>query len=393
MKRFILMSALAVLAIAANGQTFDDVLRQVQENNTTLKALARQTSADQSANVAAAALPAPEIEAAYLWGSPADIGNRKDLSVSQQVDFGTLTGARRAVAERQNGMLDCEYAARRAEILVSARKACVEIVYYNALTEAYSARAVYARRLADAYGEGLEKGTVNVLEYNKAVMNAAIAEGELKAALTERGQKVAELAALNGGKEVAVTQAAFEEQSVPHDFDGWYASVAERNPALLYASAETLLGREQVRLAKAEALPSIKAGYMSELVAGQNFRGISAGLSIPIWSSGAKIKASKLAASAAEMRREDIGVRFRLQTKALYDRAVGLQASAAEYRKLLISNDNTALLETALEQGQISLLDYIVETGQYYDAVERALGAERDFRLALADLQALDIGM
>ena len=49
------------------------------------------------------------------------------------------------------------------------------------------------------------------------------------------------------------------------------------------------------------------------------------------------------------------------------------------------------LLKKALDMGEISLLDYLLEMQYYYDAVENALAAEKDFELALADLSAVEL--
>ena len=45
----------------------------------------------------------------------------------------------------------------------------------------------------------------------------------------------------------------------------------------------------------------------------------------------------------------------------------------------------------ALDVGEISLLNYIVEIGLYYDTVNQTLAAERDFEKALADLSAVEL--
>ena len=46
------------------------------------------------------------------------------------------------------------------------------------------------------------------------------------------------------------------------------------------------------------------------------------------------------------------------------------------------------MLGRALDAGEISLIDYIVETSMYYDTVGQALAAERDYELAKAGLLA-----
>ena len=46
---------------------------------------------------------------------------------------------------------------------------------------------------------------------------------------------------------------------------------------------------------------------------------------------------------------------------------------------------------TALDVGEISLLNYLVERGLYYDTVNQTLAAERDFEKALAVLSAVEL--
>ena len=47
--------------------------------------------------------------------------------------------------------------------------------------------------------------------------------------------------------------------------------------------------------------------------------------------------------------------------------------------------------EKALDTGEISLLDYIVEIGLYYTTVNQALEAERDYQKAIAELSAVEL--
>ena len=79
------------------------------------------------------------------------------------------------------------------------------------------------------------------------------------------------------------------------------------------------------------------------------------------------------------------------QLQTLYLRADGLRQTAANYRASLSLLNNTDLLAKALNAGEISLLDYIVEIGLYYDTVDQALSAERDYQQAFANLSAVEL--
>ena len=146
-----------------------------------------------------------------------------------------------------------------------------------------------------------------------------------------------------------------------------------------------------MKLNKTQALPTFSAGYMREKTLGQAYQGVTVGMSIPLWGNKNKVKQAKTAVIAAEARQEEARQQFYDQLQTLYLRADGLRQTAAKYRASLLSLNNTELLAKALNAGEISLLDYIVEIGLYYDTVNQALSAERDYRQAFADLSAVGL--
>ena len=85
----IFISILAFLVTAPvwaqNGM--NDVLHAIEENNTALKALRESTDAEKLNNRTGIFLSNPEVEVGYLWGNPAEIGNRTDFSITQSVDI------------------------------------------------------------------------------------------------------------------------------------------------------------------------------------------------------------------------------------------------------------------------------------------------------------------
>ena len=104
-----------------------------------------------------------------------------------------------------------------------------------------------------------------------------------------------------------------------------------------------------------------------------------------------RVKQAKAGVVAAQAREQDSKQQFYDRLRNLYMRASGLQQTAIAYRESLKALNNTALLMKALDVGEISLLNYIVEIGLYYDTVNQTLAAERDFEKALADLSAVEL--
>lgn len=388
-KYIILIAVLALAGPAAAQQTIDAVLQQIERNNTTLEALRKQTEADKLQNKTGITLPDPEVSFDYLWGDPSSIGNRKDFGVTQSFDIATIAGSRRRVADAQNGLLDLEYRAGRMAVLLEARQTCIQLVYYNALKTELEQRLAHAQAVADFYDRQLADGNASRLEVNKARLSLSAAQGELRRNEVERTNLLAELQRLNGGKPIVFEQAAYAQPVLPQDFEAWYDEAAAANPALAYARQNVELKRREMKLGKLSGLPQISAGYMSELVPESNFWGITLGLSVPLWSNRNRVKQAKAAVVAAELQQKDATVQFYERLRNQYGRTLGLQRTAEEYRKALAELDNTQLLRKALDAGEISLLDYIVELGLYYTTVDEALAAERDYELALTELQSV----
>ena len=388
-KYIILIAVLAVAGPAAAQQTIDAVLQQIERNNTTLEALRKQTEADKLQNKTGITLPDPEVSFDYLWGDPSSIGNRKDFGVTQSFDIATIAGSRRRVADAQNGLLNVEYRAGRMAVLLEAKQTCIQLIYYNALKAELEQRLAHAQAVADFYDRQLADGNANRLEVNKARLSLSAAQGELRRNEVERTNLLAELQRLNGGEPIVFEQAAYAQPVLPQDFEAWYDEAAAANPVLAYARQNVELKRREMKLGKLSGLPQISAGYMSELVPDSNFRGITLGLPVPLWSNRNRAKQAKAAVVAAELQQKDATVQFYERLRNQYSRTLGLQRTAGEYRKALAELDNTQLLRKALDAGEISLLDYIVELGLYYTTVDEALAAERDYELALTELQSV----
>ena len=100
------------------------------------------------------------------------------------------------------------------------------------------------------------------------------------------------------------------------------------------------------------------------------------------------MKSAVTRANASKLAAEDTGISLYNSLKSVYDKAKGLTELTESYRSALERGDNRKLLENALEKGEISLLDYLVEIGFYYDAVDNLLETEKDRELAISYLWA-----
>jgi outer membrane protein TolC len=384
---------LIVIAIATGSATFaqkniDEALASIEQNNTSLKALKEEVEAQKLDNKTGIYLPDPEIEFNYLWGNPNNIGNRNDISIRQTFDFPTVTGMKKKMSDRRNHLLELQYIAEKLYILSQARQHYLDLVYCNMLNRELDLRQEHAKTLVEGYKSRMDAGDANIQEYNKTQLNLLILKGEIAGVETERQSALSELKRLNGGIDMTVDGQEYGDLSLPDNFDEWFAQAEQKSPILKYVKQETEIAKHQVPLNKAMSLPVISAGFMREKVTGESYQGISLNISIPLWENKNRVRQAKATLKANEAKQADSRVQFYEYLKNLYERTKRLQTAASDYRQSLTSLNSAAILKRALDAGEISLLDYIVETGLYYSAVDLKLKAEREYQKALAELMS-----
>lgn len=369
------------------------VLSQIEKNNTALQALRKRTEADQYGYKAERALDAPEVGFDYLWGSPADVGTRKDISLTQSIDVAALAGARGKLANSRTELSDIQYNIERQKILLEAKQLYIKIVYCNAVNAELSSRIARSEQIEAAYRDMQARGETDMIEVNKAHLAYLSQKNALSRSMVERESLLSELQGLNGGEPVEVNASVISTDEVlPADFGAWYAEASQQIPELAYMKKNVDVNAAEARTAKMANYPSLTAGYMAELVKGSNFRGLTLGLSIPIWSVRSKVRQANASCEAAKLEERDAVTKTYNSFKALYDRAKGLQEISAELSSsLAVSTEAMALTEHKLKAGDISLIDNIMELSLYYSLADEVLVTSCDYALALAELYAWNL--
>ncbi len=373
----------------AVAQDMTVLLPQIEQNNKTLKALRQEVQAEKEANHIGLAPDNPEVEFHYLWGSATSMGNRTDITVSQSLPLSKVFGYQLRLAKQQDLRADLRLKVERTNILLEAEQKCIEIVYCNVLLREYRKRLDHAEALAQAYEEKFAAGNTNAIEYNKIRLNLATAMGDYRRIEAERSTLVEQLAALNGGEPIALADTVFTLPLPPADFDSWYQEAEQRSPMLQYVRQESEVAQADVRLSRAEWLPELRLGYMTEGMTGEYYQGLTVGLTVPLWQNTHRVRQAKAAQEAASLRLEEQRQQFLSTLRAQYAEVSGLQKTWQGYVDALRMTNSADLLLEALQAGQISMLDYMQELSLYYDATSAALAAQRDYLQALTQLQAV----
>jgi len=366
--------------------TIDKILTEIEQNNTTLIALRKSVEADKIGNKTGLSLANPEFEFAYLWGSPAVIGNRTNISIKQSFDFPTAYKFKNQISDIKNEQAELEYLKQQKELFLQTKSICFDLIYTNALKAELSKRLNHAKSIANAYQKKLDIGEANILEHNKAQLNLLNLRKELEALEIEKSVFLSQLKSLNGGVSIDFADEEFEALELSPDFEQWYATAQKSNPILNWLKQELALNQTQEQLTKAQALPKFQAGYMSEALSTEKFQGVVVGLTLPLWENKNKVKHVQAQTMALESIEADRKLQFYTHLNTLHTKVYSLQNSLKQYRTQLLVFNSSELLMKALDQGEISLIDYMLELSIYYESVNTLLEMERDLNKTYAEL-------
>lgn len=383
--RLICCAILFLSILSTDAQDFSGILNSIEKNSTYLLAQKAETDATNKDLRIQTALDAPEVGFNYLFGN-GDLGSRKDLSISQSFDFPTTIIQRNKFVREQQRVATLSFLSKRQQLLLAARKLCIEVVYCNAMMEHLNEDLAETHAMSDAYQKLYDKGEATIIDRNKAHQAVLFFEAEYREFMTTRNNLLEQLKYMNNGKEVVIVDSAYIHTPLPTSFDEWIIENIDRHPALQLADGEVAAQKQSLSFAKSEWAPKLRVGYMSEFEKVDHYQGISLGISVPIWSGKRKVNAAKAHLAAAEIEYADTRQQLITQLRGIYNDALQLQETYTQYTKHLTGCDNEKALEKSLSFGQITLITYLQERQYVHEMHEKLITAERDLELRKAEL-------
>lgn len=392
MNRKIIAFLLLVLPLGLLAQTeIENILAEIESNNTTLSAYRNLNEAQKLENKTGIYLENPEVGFNYLWGDPVAMGTRKDFSISQSFDFPTAYGIKKKIAEAKNIQSDLDFELHRKTILYQTKVICNQLIYLNAINKVLLAREKHAEDIALAYNAKFEVGEINILDKNKAQFNFLNAQKKIEENETEREVLLVQLTAFNGGNPIAFVQSVFSQVNLPVDFSTWYTAYENKNIVLQQAANEIGISEKHIKLSKALSLPKFSGGYMSESVVGESFKGVSVGMSIPLWENKNSVKLANAQQQVALELANDKKIQSYNQLKGQHEKAINLQKMLNSYREALQAVNSSDLLKKALDAGELSLIEYMLELTLYYETTDKFLSIENELNQLIAGLYFFDL--
>lgn len=388
MKNLVLFIAAAACTLSAAAQDFSSVLNSIEQNNATLRALRSKAEADVLEARTGLTPDDPDLDLAYLWETAdPEGGHRVNVELRQSFDFPSVYYWRKKLSDGMCGVAGLEYAIGRKEVLLEARRHCIDLVYLNAVCSALAECVENATKIMKDMETRYACGDAGLVELNEAKIAFLNISTNYEKRRIERKETLEELARLNGGLEISHDISSFSIPFLPADFSEWYERASASSSELQLSGKDVEMSENSVRLAQSEWLPKFSIGYVSEMVPGSTLQGIGGGISIPLWANKGKVKAARARQKASADRLESEKASYFSEMKARYDKLSSLSALCSEYRSVLEDSETSGFLLKSVTDGEISFTQYVYSMQLWYDSLIELLESERDCHILLAELE------
>ena len=395
MRNFFILFLLLPFFAQAQQRPLQQFVDSVMAHSPKIRTLQARMEAQKAAAHAENRLDDPSVSFRYMWGSD-DMDDEKDLIVSQSFDFPTAYLHRSQIKRREVQNASLLYRAACHDVLLQATQLAVELCYNDTLLHLVRQQDAMSEDFLNAESIRFKEGHTSVHRYNESQRLNLIHHQRIRKLETERQALLTEFKTVCGfdyvPSEVVGNIEHFRQSLLlpkEPNFEAWWQQMAASSPEMQLVDNTVTLAQLNVKSAKDGWLPKFTVGYEQEVSGPDWLRGVSVGLSLPLWSNGGKVKAARRALEAAQLDAQDQRLAFHTRLHSLYLKAYGELSSANEYRSLLYQQQNEDLLRRTFEEGLIARPDYLEGMISFLEVQLDLLNQEKSAALLWLELNSV----
>lgn len=384
MKKLIITIALC-LPIGMQAQNIEQVLQSIEQNNKELQSQAQLSKAQKMENRTENNLPDPTVSYSSFYKNGMGPGHGTETVVSQGFDFPTQYITRNRQATLENEAIDIQQQAVRRDILLQAKLLCLDLIQLNQENELIQIRMKNANDLQAMYEKRLQTGDANALEVNKVKMERMNVQTEVAQNNAAHRTALQTLLAMNGNLPLEFSATAYPQVKEINDYNTLRDEVIASDLDLQAMGYAARAAEKQVSVDKQNWLPKLQAGFRRNTDSEMSMNGFVIGGSIPLFSNRKKVQIAKAQAISAQLLKEDAQLEKENELMALYNEMKQLKQALDTYDVPLMHR-SLALLKQALEEGQLSLIEYFVEAEGIYKNLQARMQLENQYQKVMANI-------
>lgn len=388
MNKKIIISCLAVVMLGgqAYGQSgIGELLLMVNDDSVFIEAEKSEAEARALAAKADNNLDDPELDYSFMPGVQNTSGKKHSYGISQNFGWPGEYIAKKKYAKLETEQAYTDYNAARQDFLLTIKLLCYEIVYYSKYAEVAKELMDNGEELYLSTLSMFDKGNATSLELNKAQINLASSKKEYNETVSRIKVSRDNLALLTGMTDINTVNFRYVEDP-DEDIEAICSEAMEASSAVRSAQLEAMKSEKNVAAVRGNTLPSFSVGVGGERTSKEdNFFGVTAGMSIPLWGGTNKVKSAKREQRASSMKSAIAQIETSSQIR---EQATGIGQMKESLGNYSIESirEGRRLLQKNFSLGNMAITDYLNDIQFYLDAENDYLTLELELHKALAEL-------
>lgn len=369
----------AITPEAVYGQSSEGYKQMIQlldQNNIDLEVLKRELEASQIENKTGLTPPNPRVGVNYLKPHPRLKDQRFDFNISQDFEFPSVYGYKRKLANEENQLTQLDFRSDRANLIQAALDVWSEWAYLRKKTELMKRQYAYTMRLLESVEKLLEHGEVSVLERNKVQVFALNFKKEIELSEIEAESAFRELLLYDQGQDIPFITAEYPVPFLDVITTSELADLENTNLEVQTLDRMLTVNQQEIKLRRSQNLPEWSIGFMREQDVEVDFRGVTLGMSIPLWQNKNQVKSAKVKQLALEHRRTGLVSSVHLELLRLSEKQASLLTYHKEIQEHTRDDRRLELIQKAYDLGEMSLSEYLLEQSLMIQLHEKLLEAE-----------------
>ncbi len=385
MKRQITTALLCLLfAGAIHGHAWQDILKEIERNNITLKAMQSEVQATVAESRQRNQPSALEVEYSPFFRKGAGLSN-SEMVVKQSFDMPWQYIQRNRTTQHVEATSQAQYRIERRNILWQAQQLCIDLVVVNKNRSLMLERLRISQELDTLYRKKLEAGDATALDVNKIQLECMDRRTELNKNEAERELLLLQLQTLNGGLPLCVDSISYPAEHIHLAVEDLIRERQQNDAELLALREAEKLAQSELKEARQSWLPNLSLGYRRNTEGREGVNGFLVGVGFPLWSTRHQVRAAEHRLQATQQRGQQADIEMQNE----------IRASAYNFQKYLNSlkaydlnllRTSLSLLRTAVEAGEVSVIEYYTEAEHIYQQLQTYYALEHDCQKIHAEI-------
>lgn len=375
------------IALNTAGQGLDSLLLSVERNNPGLVALQKWMVAEEIKAKTGIYPENPEVDYYYLFGNSKTPGDQQEFEIMQPFRLPGYYTSKSDIQQLQFEQKEVVASKEKSALLHRVRTVYFRLVWLTKQEARLNERIHMSEKLLSLMNEGFENGQISKPVYDKARIYAMNLENDRNKIHADMEINWERLLQFNGGKSISEYDVAYPKNSELPPIEVLVEKLYDQNPELQLATLSISESEKQIRFQKMKSLPTFKAGYKYESIFDQELQGFRAGVTIPLWQNANGVKYAELQHDWSEANYQQTESEITMKIKLLYNETKSLYSRYMQMKDILEDEQVLENLFSLLDSGQISYVEYFVDTQYIWETTSTLLELENAYYSKLSELK------